>query len=94
MATIVLHLPNQIWKTGYIPSHRRKATVVSIHKKGDPADVDNCRGISLIPVPFKLFLSLNTVRVQKMMEKNRLFCREQAGFWSQEEYPGQVAGST
>jgi len=53
--------------------------------------MDNYRGTSLIPVPFKLLLSMITIRVQKAMEENGLFCREQAGFRAQEECPGQVA---
>jgi len=57
--------------------------LVSIHKKGDPADMDNYRDISLIPVPFKLLLTMITIRVQKAME--------QAGFRAKEECPGQAA---
>ena len=54
MAYVVLGLFNAIWEQGYIPSSWRRATVISIHKKGDPTDMDNYRGISLMPVPLKL----------------------------------------
>jgi len=91
MATVILRFLNQTRRTGYTPSQRRRATVVSVHKKGGPADTDSYRGVSLTPAPFKLLLTVVTTRVQKAVEENGLFCGEQAGLRAQEECPGQVA---
>ena len=91
MAQVILRLYNAIWKQGYIPSSWRRATVISIHKKGDPTDMDNYRGISLMPVPLKLLLVILTYRLVRALEKKGLLAREQAGFREHEECSGQVA---
>jgi hypothetical protein len=91
MARVLLGLFNDIWRMGYIPSCWRRATVVSIHKKGDPTEMDNYRGISLMPVPLKLLLIILTYRLVRELEKKGLLAREQAGFREREECAGQVA---
>jgi len=55
VATTVLRLLSQVWRTGYTPPQRRRATVVSVHKKGGPADTDSYTGVSLTPAPFNFF---------------------------------------
>jgi len=40
-------LINRIWN-GDFPKSRNNASIVSIHKKGDPSDCKNYRGITLI----------------------------------------------
>jgi hypothetical protein len=91
MAEVLLRLFNAIWRKGYIPSCWRTATVKSIHKTGDPTEMDNYRGISLMPVPLKLLLIILTYRIVRALEGNGLLAREQAGFRDKEECPGQVA---
>ena len=91
MARLLVKLYNAIWRTGYIPSEWRKAMVMSIYKKGDPTEMDNYRGISLMPVPLKLLLLILTYRVARVLEAKGLLAREQAGFREKEECPGQVA---
>jgi len=65
--------------------------VISIHKKGDPMDMDNYRGISLMSVPLKLLLIILTYRLARTLERKGLLAREQAGFRAKEECSGQVA---
>jgi len=65
--------------------------VVSIHKKGDPTDMDNYRGISFMSVPLKLLLIILTYRIAGGLEDEGLLAREQAGFREKEECAGQVA---
>ena len=65
--------------------------MISIHKKGDPMDMDNYRGISLMSVPLKLLLIILTYRLARTLERKGLLAREQAGFRAKEECSGQVA---
>ena len=57
----------------------------------NPADLNNYRGISLIPVPLKLLVVMLTSRIQSAMEGEGIFTREQAGFRAREETSAQVA---
>lgn len=54
MAKVVLGLLNTVWVQQYIPTCWKTASLVSIFKKGDPLDMDNYRGISLMPVILKI----------------------------------------
>lgn len=54
-------------------------------------DMDNYRGISLIPVPFKMLLIILTYRLVRALENNGLLAREQEGFRVKEECAGHVA---
>ena len=91
MASVLLGLYNAIWKTQYIPVCWRTAAVISLLKKGDPLDMDNYRGISLIPVPLKVLICMATQRLTQCLEEKGFLSREQAGFRLREECPGQVA---
>ena len=94
MAVAVLKLMNAIWRQRYIPESWRIATVVSILKKGDPSDLNNYRGISLMPVPLKLLLVILTTRIQEALESRKILTREQAGFREEEECAAQVVALT
>jgi len=47
--------------------------------------MDNYRGISLLPMPFKILLIMVTTRIEKYLEKRGILAREQAGFRRAEE---------
>ncbi|MFH4979474.1 hypothetical protein AB6A40_006183 [Gnathostoma spinigerum] len=47
-------LLQQCWETQKIPDEWRNAIVVSLHKKGSVTDPENYRGISLLPVVYKV----------------------------------------
>ena len=49
IAPIFTDLANTCFSSGVFPSIFKRATVIPIHKKGDPADPSNYRTISLVP---------------------------------------------
>jgi hypothetical protein len=61
-----------------VPADWCRALLVNIHKKGDPADPDNYRGISLISCLGKLYLSIWASRLTKHFEG--ILGDEQGGF--------------
>ena len=68
-----------------------ESLVVSIPKKGDLADMNNYRGISLMATVLKVVCVLLTMRVNEEAEARNLFSRAQAGFRKREECVTQVA---
>lgn len=61
-----------------IPFKWAKSRITLIYKKGDPADVNNYRPISLLPTMYKLFAMCLEKRIERTIEKNQPV--EQAGF--------------
>ena len=80
MARLVLGILNKVWSEHYIPKCWRVAELVSIHKKDDPMDMNNYRGISLMPVALKLLTIIMAERLQRTLSERGLLAREQAGF--------------
>ena len=56
MARVVLGVTNKVWELRNISQKRRRATLVSLHKKNHPLCIDNYRGISLMGVTLKLLV--------------------------------------
>ena len=75
---------NRLFQNG-IPKQWNEAWVISIHKSGDPRDVNNYRGISLIDVLVKLTTRIVTNRLTSSLEASHFFIKAQAGFRSREE---------
>ena len=73
-----LRLYNCVWKTEKMQSDWRKGTIVNLPKKGDLSDCNNCRGITLLSVPGKIFCSILLNRIRSAVE--RVPREEQAGF--------------
>ena len=71
---------NKVFKQGKFPSAWSKSIIVPIHKKGDPTNPDNYRGICLSSIFCKVFTSIVTARLQSWAETNNLIVEEQAGF--------------
>jgi len=57
-------LINGIWN-GVFPKSWNNASIVSIHKKGDPSDCNNYRGISLINNGLKIIAKIIANRISK-----------------------------
>ena len=91
MGKALLKLINQMWVEGRVPEVWQSAVVVSIPKKGDMADMNNYRGISLIDTALKLASTVLARRLNNKLEKSKRLIREQAGFRLREECMGQTA---
>jgi len=89
MGKALLKIVNRLYRDG-IPSRWNEAWVVSILKSGDPSDMNNYRGISLIVVIVKLTTLVITMRLTRELEGSGFFIKEQAGFRWQEECAGHV----
>lgn len=90
LGTLLLSLANYIWRSNRIPGMWNEAHIVSIYKKGDPQNVDNYRGISLIPVGLKMVTSIVNNRLRDHLEDRNWFIHEQAGFRHREECAGHI----
>ena len=85
MSQCILKTLNRVWDTGEIPNLWTESTVVSIPKKGDPLDMDNYRGISLMPTILKILTLIVSNRINDIGEAENRFCKAQAGFRRAEE---------
>ena len=77
---LYVKLFNIILDTGIIPSDWSLGVIIPIHKKGDKANPDNYRGITLLSCFGKLFTSVLNNRLYKFLEQNELLSEVQAGF--------------
>ena len=71
---------NNIFRQGNFPEEWAKAIIVPIHKKGAMNDVSNYRGISLLSIVSKVFMTILTQRLTLYVEDKELLNLEQAGF--------------
>ena len=86
-STISIFLPvyvqlfNRILSSGTIPKSWIEGLVVPIYKgKGDPNDVNNYRGITLLSCLGKLFTNLLNARLHRFCDVNSILNENQAGF--------------
>ena len=55
----MLHvLISNVWHNGAVLEDWKKALIVPLFKKGDPTNIDNCRGINLLSLLRKVFAIL------------------------------------
>lgn len=73
-------LINLIIKEGTYPDSLKRAMVIPIFKKGDPADLNNYRPISLLPVISKIVEKAMSARMARFFEGNKIFTEKQFGF--------------
>ena len=74
---------NQSLKTGIFPKAFKFAKVKPIYKKGDKADLNNYRPISLLPTTSKIFERVIHTQLYKYLSDDKLLCEQQYGFRSQ-----------
>jgi len=74
-----------IWNTKAQPKCWSEVVNVSLYKSGDPTNLLNYRGVSLIAVGMKIFTVVLALRISKLAELNHLFITEQGGFRDGEE---------
>ena len=64
----ITQIIQKIWRTEQIPDDWKTALIHPLHKRGDKSDINNYRGISLIPVAYKILSACLLARVQKQLE--------------------------
>lgn len=91
MAKALMKVLRLMWDNAIIPEEWKTSVVVSIPKKGDPSEMDNYRGISLMPTVVKILATLLARRLSSAFEDSGWFSRGQAGFRNLEECVIQAA---
>jgi exonuclease III len=76
----LLHLFNMILKSGTYPKDWATNIIVPIHKSGTTTDPDNYRGIAISSCLSKTFNSILNKRLEKFMQTNDLWRKNQSGF--------------
>jgi hypothetical protein len=75
----MLHpLFEKIWNEGEMPNDWKCGLQIKIPKKGDTANCDNWRGITLLSIPSKVFTRILLNRIKEHV--NDRLRKEQAGF--------------
>ena len=72
-------LMTQVCKRG-VPTAWNRLQLCSIHKKGDPRDPQNYRGISLMSIFPKLLAAVLLAKLEAVVEARQLRASTQAGF--------------
>jgi hypothetical protein len=90
MAMVLHRLVLRCWTDRKVPPSWGRMKIVPIPKKGDKLDLNNFRGISILPAIAKLFNALLASRLTASLEKHRRLVPEQAGFRPDEEGMAQV----
>jgi hypothetical protein len=77
---ILVHLFNSCISLNKIPDAFKHAECIPLHKNGSMVDVNNYRGISILPPITKLFEKLIAQQIRSYFENNKLFFVGQHGF--------------
>ena len=77
---LLTKLFNTILKVGYFPKAWNFGLLKLIHKGGETDDENNYRAITLNSCLGKMFCTILNQRLNPLLEKENLFCKEQAGF--------------
>ena len=77
---LLTKLFNKILKLGIFPSEWNYGLLLPIHKGDDCTDANNFRGITLNSCLGKLFCTVLYQRLSPLLEKENIYCKEQAGF--------------
>ena len=78
-------LMKDLYNDSGIPDEWKKNTIVLIHKKGDPRQMDNYRGITLINTFSKVLCKILAQRLSDTISLFGLIRKEQVGFIKNEE---------
>ena len=77
---LITTLFNKILKSGIFPEEWNYGLIRPIHKGLDKHDANNYRGITLNSCLGKLFCTIFYNRLNPLLEKENIYCKEQAGF--------------
>ena len=76
----LLDIFNAILDTGIYPEIWTKGTIIPIFTEGDPNDVCNYRGITLVSCISKIFTGILNKRIKAVIEDHDLLSEAQFGF--------------
>ncbi|KAI5714466.1 hypothetical protein M8J77_000221 [Diaphorina citri] len=65
----LLGMLKEIWRTEHVPEDWKTALIHPIFKKGDKTDANNYRGISLLPVTYKILSKALQNRLEEQLDK-------------------------
>ena len=71
---------NLVLSSGIYPDSWARVFIKPIHKKEDPLEPNNYRGITMTSVMGKIFNAILNTRIIKFVENNRIMKNEQIGF--------------
>ena len=77
---LITKLFNKLLQSGLFPSEWNYGLLLPIHKGDDSTDANNYRGITLNSCLGKLFCTVLYQRLSPLLEKENIYCKEQAGF--------------
>ena len=81
MLTAFTKFFNLVFSSGLIPNEWSQGIIYPLYKnKGDKANPDNYRGITILSCFGKLFTAVLSNRLNNYLENMNLLCEEQAGF--------------
>ena len=81
LAPLILKLFNKCIISGIIPDEWKCAIVIPLYKnKGNKQDMNNYRGISILPIIVKIFERILSKQITNYFINNNLFFRGQHGF--------------
>ena len=90
LCKLILAAVRAMIKHAVVPPSLRSSILVSILKKGNVADMNNYRGISLMESLLKIVCTIFNRRLCRVLEAGKLLRKEQAGFRRREEGMAQV----
>ena len=76
----ITDLINECISTYSIPNEWKRAVVKPLFKSGSPADMNNYRGISILPILAKVFEKILANQMIQYLKKEKLFFSKQFGF--------------
>ena len=80
MLTAYTKFFNVAFSSGIVPDDWTQGFISPIYNKGDKANPDNYRGITILSYFGKLFTAILNNRLNNYLEEMNLLCEEQAGF--------------
>ena len=80
LSKVLLLLLNKCLEDGFTPNQWMDNIVVLIFKKGDPKNLDNYRGITLINTLCKIYAKILAERLSNINAKFNIIRKEQSGF--------------
>ena len=80
LVPILTHLINLTIRTSTFPDSQTIAHVRPLHKKGDKAELNNYRPISILTATSKIIEKVLSFQLRYFLESNEMFCGSQFGF--------------